>query len=133
MSVILNLGERSLGKRVCTRAPTGVDAIIDLTPPGGDMWEVLDGLRIGGTFVTMGGSASQLPYSARTLALKCWRIIGTRNHSRADFQGGLELLKEGRLDVEDEAMQKFPLAEVEAAVQQLPQRMPPGGMIVVKP
>ena len=125
--------DQGLGKRISELVPYGVDAVIDFSPEGVDLWQVLDSLKVGGTFIPMGGNSSALPYTARTLGLKCWRIIGSRNHSRTDSQSALRLLADGRVIADDLITHEFKLDDVETAARHLQDRLQPSLMTVVRP
>ena len=126
--------EQGLGNKVCELVPGGVDAIIDYSPPGvADLWQALDGLKIGGSFVHMGGNPDLLPYGMRTFGLKCWRLIGTRNHSKTDSRAVIQILADGTLDVSDMITHEFKLSDVEAGAQQLEGRMQHSRQIMVRP
>ena len=115
-------------------APRGLDAIIDYLPSGGDMWQaVTGGLATGGTLVNMGGAAEPFSAPMRTLVARCWRIVGTRNHSRLDALEALRLLNEGRISIDDLITHRRPLEEVDQAVTQLQSRDEPVWMSVVNP
>ena len=124
---------RSLGKKVCEVAPNGVDAIIDFSPTGVDLWQVTEGLSLNGTFVTMGGNWSIIPIPARLIGLKCWNVLGTRNHSRGDSEAVMKLLEGGQLNVDELVTHQFKLGEIEQAIQQLKDRSQPSWMLVVHP
>ena len=124
---------RALGASVCKIAPKGVEAIIDYSPSGQDLWQVTDALNLGGSLVPVGGNWSTFPFPARITGLKCWRIIGTRNHSRSDSQTVLSLLASGQLNVDDLTTHEYKLKDVEDALTQLQSRKQPTWMIVVRP
>ncbi len=123
-----------LADRMREVAPGGLDAIIDYLPSGGDMWQaVTGGLATGGTLVNMGGAAEPFSAPMRALVARCWRIVGTRNHSRLDAIEALRLLNEGRLSIDNLVTHRRPLAEVDQAVAQLQSRDEPVWMSVVNP
>ncbi len=124
---------RELGRRVRELAPDGVDAIIDYGPSGVDLWQALDGLALNGTFIPVGGNWSVLPIPARVVSLKCWRIYGTRNHSRGDSSTVMDLLKTGQLNVEELVTHEFKLGDIEKAIVQLKDRSRPSWMLIVRP
>ena len=124
---------RALGRRVRQLVPSGVDAIIDYSPVGVDLWQVLDGLALNGTFIPMGGNWSVLPIPARVVALNCWRVYGTRNHSRGDSSTVMELLKQGGLNVDELITHEFSLHDIESAIAQLKDRSRPSWMLIVRP
>jgi threonine dehydrogenase-like Zn-dependent dehydrogenase len=127
------VASRALGRRISELAPEGVNAVIDYSPSGEDMWQVFDALAIGGTFVPIGGNWSVTPFPARILTLKCWRIIGTRNHSKEDSRTIIDLLKRGQLHVEDLVTAEFALQDIEKAIEQLRDRSRPSWMLMIRP
>ncbi len=124
---------RALGHRVRQIAPDGVDAIIDYAPVGVDLWQAIDGLALNGTFIPMGGNWSVIPIPARVISLNCWRIYGTRNHSRGDSRTVMDLLKTGQLNVDELVTHEFSLQNIESAIVQLKDRSRPSWMLIVRP
>lgn len=127
------IASRALGRRVSELVPKGVDAIIDYSPADVDMWQVMDALALGGTFVPIGGNWSVLPIPSRLITLKCWRIIGMRNHSKEDSRTIMELLKREQLKVDDLVTQQFGLDEVDKAIEELKDRSRPSWMLIIHP
>lgn len=126
--------ERGLRNRVKEIAgKEGVDAIIDFAPEGTEFWQVLDGLKLGGTMIPMGGNWSVMPIPARVIGLKCWRVQGTRNHSRGDSKIVLDLLRNRRLSVDELVSHEYGLKDVEDAVQHLRERKESSWMVVIRP
>jgi threonine dehydrogenase-like Zn-dependent dehydrogenase len=123
----------ALPRRMAEVAGDGVDAIIDYLPEGGAMWQAASGLVADGTFVNMGGGPQAFGFSMRALVGKCWKVAGTRNHSRLDARQILRLMGEGALDIEDLITHRRPLAEVDAAVETLTSRTEAVWMSVVHP
>jgi threonine dehydrogenase-like Zn-dependent dehydrogenase len=63
---------RALGRKVKEAAALDdVHVIIDYCQEGVDLWQVLDGLRLGGTLVPVGGNWSIIPTPARVISLNC--------------------------------------------------------------
>lgn len=123
-----------LAARMREVAPQGLDAIIDYLPSGGDMWQaVMGGLATGGALVNMGGAAEPFSAPMRMLVAKCWRVVGTRNHSRTDALDVLRLLNDGRVSIDDLITHRRPLEDVDQAVAQLQSRDEPVWMSVVNP
>ena len=127
------ISSRALGRKVCEITPKGIDGIIDFSPSGQDLWQVTDGLTLGGSMLVLGGNWSALPIAARTIGLKCWRVLGGRNHSRGDSRTVLELLKSGQLDAENLGTHVFKLQDIEKAIAQLKDRNQPSWMLVIRP
>lgn len=123
----------ALPRRMAEVAPDGVDAIIDYLPEGGAMWQAVSGLATGGTFVNMGGGPQPFGFPMRAMVGKCWKVVGTRNHSRLDAQDVLRLMGSGILEIEDLITHRAPLADVEAAVSKLTSRDEAVWMSVLHP
>lgn len=123
----------ALARRMAEVAPDGVDAIIDYLPEGGSMWQAVSGLATGGTLVNMGGGAQPFTFPMRALVGKCWKIAGTRNHSRLDAKEVLRLMGDGSLVIDDLITHRRPLAEIDAAVEMLGSRTESMWMSVVNP
>lgn len=108
--------EGDLTKRVQELIPEGVDSVIDFSPAGTDLWQVVRAVRIDGSVVFMGGNHSVLPITSREMQLHAWRILGHRNHSRQDSKLVLNLLESKVLQVDDLMTHHFKLADWEKAV-----------------
>ena len=123
-----------LARRMAEVVPAGLDAIIDYLPTGGDMWQaVTGGLATGGTLVNMGGTTEPFSAPMRVMVARCWRVVGTRNHSRLDALEALRLLAEGRIAIDDLVTHRRPLDAVDEAVKLLQARNEPAWMSVVNP
>ena len=122
----------ALPRRMAEVAPEGVDAIIDYLPEGGAMWQAMSGLATGGTLVNMGGGPQPFGFPMRAMVGKCWKVAGTRNHSRLDAREALRLL-DGTITIDDLVTHRRPLAEIEAAVDMLHSRTESVWMSVVHP
>lgn len=127
------VSQRALGSKIKELVPGGVDAVIDYSAEGTDLYQTIDGLAPGGTFVVMGGNRSIVPVPARVLGLNCWRLVGVRNHSRADSSTVINLLQSGRLQVDDLKSHEFALEDIDAALEQLKNRSEPSWMMVIRP
>lgn len=123
----------ALPRRMTEVAPDGVDAIIDYLPEGGAMWQAVSGLATGGTFVNMGGGPQPFAFPMRAMVGKCWKVAGTRNHSRLDAREVLRLLSLGSLEIDDLITHRAPLADVNAAVAKMTSRDERVWMSVVHP
>ena len=123
----------ALPRRMAEVAPEGVDAIIDYLPEGGAMWQAASGLATGGSFVNMGGGPQPFGFPMRALIGKCWKVVGTRNHSRLDAKDVLRLMEAGRLCIEDLVTHRAPLAQVDDAFEKMVSRTEPVWMSVVHP
>ena len=114
--------------------PEGLDSIIDYLPEGGAMLQaVAGGLATGGTFVNMGGGPQPFGFPMRMMVRKCWKVVGTRNHSRLDAREALRLMADGLLEIDDLITHRAPLAEVSSAVEKMTSRQEAVWMSVVHP
>lgn len=121
---------RAMGQAV----PDGLDAIIDFLPEGGPMLQaVAGGLSVGGVFVNMGGGPQPFGFPMRMMVRKCWKVVGTRNHTRLDAKEALELMAAGVLTLDDLITHRDPLADVDKAVERMNARTEPVWMSVVHP
>lgn len=100
---------KALVQRVRQLAPQGVDAIIDFMPSGQDIWQMMGVLATGGTIVHIGGNASVLPIPAVAIMANCWKIVGARSNTHEDAAMVLDLLADGRLNVDELITHRFPL------------------------
>ena len=124
---------KALARSVAQLLPQGADAVIDYVPHGADYWQALSGLAVGGTLVHMGGNPTVLPVPMIALLQKCWRVVGTRNHTRADVRQVFDLFAAGQLHADDLITHKFPFAQVEEALAFFRARPKPIWMGVINP
>lgn len=122
-----------LTARLRELAPDGADAVIDYLPQGSGTAQCVSALATGGALVHMGGNRTPLPFSARDLQHRCWRIVGTRACTRSDTAAVLRLLGFGALTADELITHRFPLAEVNEALAHLENRDQPIWMAVVQP
>ena len=125
------VAKKELARIVAQTIPTGADAFIDLTPSGTDLWQALAGLKTGGTLVHLGANSSVLPLPMVAIMANCWKIVGTRNHSRNDALTVLSWLKDGRLDVNDLITHKWDFKDIETAIERIRDRSLPIWMCVI--
>ena len=116
---------KGLTKLVLDKVPERIDALIDFTPEGTDIWQVVRAVRSDGSIVFMGGNPSVLPVSSREMQLNCWRISGHRNHSRRDTKVVMDLLESGVLKVDELITHHFKLEDWEKAMAQWQQKNSP--------
>lgn len=126
---------KGLVRRVRGLVPRGVDAIIDFFPSAAnkDMYQIMGGLAVGGTFVHMGANAAVLPLPLIAIMINCWQIVGSRNQSRADAQMALRWLAEGSLNIDDLISHKYKLDDIDTAIARLHDRSLPVWMMVINP
>ena len=125
--------KKALAQAVARTTRGQADAILDYGAHGPDMWQALAGLATNGSFVHMGGNRAVLPVPMIGVMQNCWRIIGTRNHTRSDSDLVLKLLADGSLNVDELITHNFPLAKIEEAVSALQSRSLPIWMAVINP
>lgn len=123
-----------LARATAQAVPGGMDAVIDYLPEGGAMLQaVAGGLATGGVFVNMGGGAQPFGFPMRMMVRKCWKVVGTRNHSRLDAKEVLQMMADGQLELDDLITHRAPLSDVERAVEQMNSRTERVWMSVVHP
>ncbi len=123
----------ALQRRMAEVAPKGVDAIIDYLPEIGPMSQAIFGLATGGVLVNMGAGPQPLNIPVRVLVAKCWKVAGTRNHSRLDAKEVLRLMGERAVSIDDLITHREPLNQVETAVERIGSRSERVWMSVVHP
>jgi threonine dehydrogenase-like Zn-dependent dehydrogenase len=107
----------ALAKAIRTLAPRGPDAIIDYTPAGPLTWAAIGALRVGGSAVIMGGNPDPVPLPTVAILANCWRISGLRNGSRRAAMDVMALLATDQLQLEDLITHRFPLSDVNSALE----------------
>ncbi|KAH8195935.1 hypothetical protein TruAng_009914 [Truncatella angustata] len=112
-------------------APDGICSIIDYTPAGPGLGQILPALSTGGTLIHMGGNGMPLPLPLVVIMAKCWRIMGSRAHNREDAKEVLNWLSSGALDFSDLITHRFSLEEVHKAVDKMESRDEPVWMSVI--
>lgn len=123
-----------LARKMAQAVPGGMDAVIDYLPEGGPMLQaVAGGLATGGVFVNMGGGPQPFGFPMRMMVRKCWKVVGTRNHSRLDAKEVLQLMADGQLILDDLITHRAPLSQVAEAVEQMNSRTERVWMSVVHP
>ncbi len=109
------------------------DAVIDYVPNGGDIWQAVNGLATGGTIVNMAGGPTPFSYPMRMMVARCWKVAGTRNHSRLDAHEVLRHMASGDLVIDDLITHKHPLGQVAEAIEAMKSRSEQVWMSVVHP
>lgn len=135
---LADLGEdwpstKALARKLRQLVPSGVDAIIDYTPSGNDIWQMMGGLATDGTLVHVGGSISIIPLPAIAIMVNCWKIVGVRANTREDSSRVLELLADGRLKVDNLITHRCPLSEAKDAITMFRSRSQPVWMSIINP
>lgn len=111
----------------------GADAIIDLIGSGQAILQVIQALRVNGVLVHLGGNSASLDLPLVFVMAKCWRIVGTRMHSRNDAQTILKWLREGRFSAEDLITHRWEFDQWNEALTRLQDRSEPMYMSVILP
>ena len=124
---------KALVQRLRELSPREADAILDFWPKGADIWQAMGALATNGTLVHMGGSPQVLPYPMALVSINCWRIIGTRNNTRADARTVLQWLQDGHLKAEDLITHRYKLEHIDKALATLEDRSLPMWMAIVNP
>jgi len=104
---------------------TGVDAVVNCLGPGSDHEYITDSLttiRRGGRFVNVGGTAGPVPIDIFRLMAAGIDIIGSNWFTVAQGQQMAELARTGLLDLNVFEQKIFPLAQVNDALDSLPDR-----------
>ena len=127
-------GERAgLTRALRALAPAGVDAVADYTPSGPGTAQCLASLRTGGTLVHTGANPAPLPLPMVAFMAQMWRLVGSRGCTRTDTDQVLGLLGSGALEVDELVTHRWPLSELDAAVDMLDTRREPLWVGLVNP
>lgn len=127
-------GERGgLTRAIRMLAPAGVDAVADYTPSGPGTAQCLASLRPGGTLVHTGANPGPLPMPMVAFMAQMWRLVGSRGCTRTDTDQVLGLLASGVLAVDELVSHRWPLEELDAAVEMLNTRREPMWVGLVNP
>jgi D-arabinose 1-dehydrogenase-like Zn-dependent alcohol dehydrogenase len=113
--------------------PQGADAIIDLLSSGTLVSQVIHGLKCNGVLVHLGGNVAKLEIPLLLMMMNCWKLAGTRMHSRKDAQTILKWLADGHLQAEELITHRWTLDQIDEAILQLQERSLPIWMSVVNP
>lgn len=124
--------EGRLASLLQSLAPKGIDALIDYIPDGDIITQILPALRVGGKFVHMAGNPTPLTgISLLAMMQKCWTTVGTRANTRSDALEILDLLAQGKIQVEDLITHKVSINEVDRMLELLQTRSEPSWLSVV--
>ncbi|KAJ9641310.1 hypothetical protein H2204_002988 [Knufia peltigerae] len=122
-----------LVKSLKSLLPGGADAIIDLMPSGQAILQVVQALRTNGVLVHIGGNSASFDLPMVLFMANCWRIVGTRMHSRRDAKTILKWLQEGRFSAEDLITHRWEFDQWNEALALLQDRSEPMYMSVILP
>lgn len=112
-------------------SPDGPHAVLDYLAAGDGGAQSMQALRMGGSFVHMGGLPGPIGVPMRVIMVNLWKIIGTRACTRSDVRAVLRLLEAGALQVDGLITHRWPLAEADNAFQALITRSEPIWMGIV--
>jgi threonine dehydrogenase-like Zn-dependent dehydrogenase len=111
-----------LGRVLGEMQPEGADAIIDLLGSGTDGFQAFKALAVGGSYVHLGGNTTPLPMPAVAWMVNCWTMKGTRNHSRAESELILKLLRDDVINMDELVTDRWTLDQIGEAVQRVQDR-----------
>lgn len=100
-------------------APDGAQAVVDYLGDGRVTGAAALGMRNGGTVVLIGAGREPLALPTGLLMANGYRVAGSRSCTRRDAREVLELLRTGRLAIDDLVTHRVPLPEVNRAVEEL--------------
>lgn len=112
-------------------APGGAQAVVDYLGDGRLAAAAALGLRNGGTLVLIGAGREPLALPTGLLMANGLRVVGSRSCTRRDAREVLELLRTGRLAVDDLVTHRVPLTDVNRAVEELTARAEGAWLITV--
>jgi 2-desacetyl-2-hydroxyethyl bacteriochlorophyllide A dehydrogenase len=99
----------------------GVDVVFDLVGIEPTMEQAIQMTRPGGTVVMIaaphGAAARAFPFNYQDVFRKELRLVGTRLYDGDDFDQALDLVRSGRLRVEQLVTHHFPLADSPRAIE----------------
>jgi threonine dehydrogenase-like Zn-dependent dehydrogenase len=81
----------------------------------------------------MGASSEILPLPLIAMMVNCWKVVGTRNHSREDALLVLKWLKDGTLKADDLITHHFNLSDIEDVARIILERSVDIRMAVIHP
>ncbi|KAF9888226.1 hypothetical protein FE257_009221 [Aspergillus nanangensis] len=113
-------------------APEGITAIIDYSPIGPTLGQILPALATCGIIVHMGGNPTPLQVPLVLIMSKAWRLVGNRAHTRDDARQVMQWLQCGELDMSDLITHRFSLEEVHRAIDIIETRHEPIWMSVIQ-
>jgi threonine dehydrogenase-like Zn-dependent dehydrogenase len=108
-----------LARAIRQAAPEGAQAVVDYLGDGRQGAAAALGMRNGGTLVLVGAGREPLPLPTGLLMANGLRVAGSRSCTRRDACEVLELLRTGRLAIDDLLTHRVPLPEVNRAVEEL--------------
>ncbi|HYZ02623.1 MAG TPA: alcohol dehydrogenase catalytic domain-containing protein, partial [Candidatus Binatia bacterium] len=112
-------------------APEGAQAVVDYLGDGRLAAAAALGMRNGGTVVLIGAGREPLALPTGLLMANGLRVVGSRSCTRRDAREVLELLRTGRLAIDDLVTHRMPLQDVNEAVAELTGRSEGAWLITV--
>lgn len=112
-------------------APGGAQAVVDYLGDGRLAAAAALGLRNGGTLVLIGAGREPLALPTGLLMANGLRVVGSRSCTRRDAREVLELLRTGRVAIDDLVTHRVALTDVNRAVEELTARAEGAWLITV--
>ncbi|KAH7391587.1 theronine dehydrogenase [Cadophora sp. MPI-SDFR-AT-0126] len=113
-------------------ASKGIDIIIDLLKVPQYTAHIARALRVGGTFVHLGGSPTPFPTPLIVIMQMCWTITGCRTNGTLETKQVLQWLADGSLVIDDLITHRFKFSQVLAAFDVVEERKEPMWLNVVE-
>jgi threonine dehydrogenase-like Zn-dependent dehydrogenase len=107
--------EGGLTAAIRALAPEGVDAAIDYLDQVDASSQLVMALRRGGSAAFLGANRNPIAVPVALMMLNFWQVAGARAALRDDSRLALELLGDGRLQIEDLITHRFPLEDINQA------------------
>jgi threonine dehydrogenase-like Zn-dependent dehydrogenase len=123
--------KRLLAGAIRSLAPDGAQAIVDYLGDGQLAAAAALGMRNGGTVVLIGAGPEPLGLPTGLLMASGFRVVGSRSCTRRDAREVLELLRSGRLAIDDLLTHRVSLPDVNEAVDELTGRAQGAWLITV--
>jgi D-arabinose 1-dehydrogenase-like Zn-dependent alcohol dehydrogenase len=112
----------------------GADALVDFLPAAPAVTvQSIYALKKGASAVLVGGNWNPIALLYGMIMNNGWQIKGSQGASRADAKALLDLLADGRLELDDLVTDVFPLREVNAAVELIDNRSGAPLLVAVAP
>jgi alcohol dehydrogenase len=122
---VLALGERPIADWARALTGLGVDAAIDCLGPGAPAATMVDAiyaLRRGGRYVNVGGMGETVPMNVHWMMDEQIEFLGSNWFSPGEGQAMAEMARAGTLDLSVFEHRRFRLADVNQALQGIPDR-----------
>ena len=73
------------------------------------------------------------PMSLAMTMKNCWRVVGTKGHSKEDLNTVMRLLADDKVHIADLNTDRFKLKDAEMAIENMEKRKEVGWMMVLNP